>query len=42
MVTTINNLGFQELKVLVNGSTDGFVGQVSYYLDGGLNMTGLP
>ena len=40
-VSTINNLGYQELKVLVNGSTDGFVGQVSYYLDGGLNMTGL-
>ncbi|QEE27511.1 TonB-dependent receptor [Terriglobus albidus] len=40
-VSTINNLGYQEIKVLVNGSTDGFVGQVSYYLDGGLNMTGL-
>jgi hypothetical protein len=40
-VQTINNLGYQEIKVLVNGSTDGFVGQVSYYLDGGLNMTGL-
>ncbi|WP_242617760.1 TonB-dependent receptor [Edaphobacter modestus] len=40
-VNTINSLGYQELKVLVNGSTDGFVGQVSYYLDGGLNMTGL-
>lgn len=40
-VQTVNNLGFQELKVLVNGSTDGFVGQVSYYLDGGPNMTGL-
>jgi outer membrane receptor protein involved in Fe transport len=40
-VSTINNLGFQEIKVLINGSTDGFVGQVSYYLDGGLNMTGL-
>jgi outer membrane receptor protein involved in Fe transport len=40
-VNTINNLGYQELKVLINGSTDGFVGQVSYYLDGGLNMTGL-
>ena len=40
-VSTINNLGYQELKVLMNGSTDGFVGQVSYYLDGGLNMTGL-
>ena len=37
----VNNLGYQELKVLINGSTDGFVGQVSYYLDGGLNMTGL-
>ncbi|HEY2040161.1 MAG TPA: carboxypeptidase regulatory-like domain-containing protein, partial [Edaphobacter sp.] len=40
-VDTINNLGYQEIKVLANGSTDGFVGQVSYYLDGGLNMTGL-
>lgn len=40
-VNTVNNLGYQELKVLINGSTDGFVGQVSYYLDGGLNMTGL-
>jgi outer membrane receptor protein involved in Fe transport len=40
-VNTINSLGYQEIKVLVNGSTDGFVGQVSYYLDGGLNMTGL-
>lgn len=40
-VSTINSLGYQELKVLINGSTDGFVGQVSYYLDGGLNMTGL-
>jgi outer membrane receptor protein involved in Fe transport len=40
-VNTINNLGYQEIKVLINGSTDGFVGQVSYYLDGGLNMTGL-
>ncbi|HEY0306859.1 MAG TPA: TonB-dependent receptor [Acidobacteriaceae bacterium] len=38
---SVNNLGYQEVKVLVNGSTDGFVGQVSYYLDGGLNMTGL-
>jgi hypothetical protein len=40
-VSQINNLGYPEYKVLVNGSTDGFVGQVSYYLDGGLNMTGL-
>lgn len=40
-VSTVNSLGYQEIKVLINGSTDGFVGQVSYYLDGGLNMTGL-
>ena len=36
-----NSLGFQELHVYINGSTDDFTGQVSYYLDGGLNMTGL-
>jgi hypothetical protein len=40
-VTTVNSLGYTEYHVLINGSTDGFVGQVSYYLDGGLNMTGL-
>lgn len=40
-VQTVNSLGYQEIKVLSNGSTDGFVAQVSYYLDGGLNMTGL-
>lgn len=38
---TTNSLGFQELHVYINGSTDDFTGQVSYYLDGGLNMTGL-
>jgi hypothetical protein len=38
---SINNLGYLELHVLVNGSTDSLTGQVSYYLDGGLNMTGL-
>jgi outer membrane receptor protein involved in Fe transport len=38
---TTNSLGFPELHVYINGSTDDFVGQVSYYLDGGLNMTGL-
>src|SRR6185437_11087317 len=27
-VDTVNSLGYQEIKVLVNGSTDGFVGQV--------------
>lgn len=36
-----NNLGFVENHVYINGSTDDFTGQVSYYLDGGLNMTGL-
>src|SRR5665213_500935 len=36
-----NSLGFQEQHVYINGSTDDFTGQVSYYLDGGLNMTGL-
>ena len=36
-----NSLGFQEEHVYINGSTDDFTGQVSYYLDGGLNMTGL-
>jgi hypothetical protein len=40
-VTPVNNLGFQELHVLVNGAADSLVGQTSYYLDGGLNMTGL-
>lgn len=34
-------LGFPEQHVYINGSTDDFTGQVSYYLDGGLNMTGL-
>jgi len=36
-----NSLGFKEQHVYINGSTDDFTGQVSYYLDGGLNMTGL-
>ncbi|SEB49160.1 TonB-dependent receptor [Terriglobus roseus] len=40
-VQTSNSLGFQELHVLVNGAADSLVGQTSYYLDGGLNMTGL-
>jgi hypothetical protein len=39
--TTTNSLGFPEQHVYINGSTDDFTGQVSYYLDGGLNMTGL-
>jgi outer membrane receptor protein involved in Fe transport len=36
-----NSLGFPEQHVYINGSTDDFTGQVSFYLDGGLNMTGL-
>jgi outer membrane receptor protein involved in Fe transport len=39
--TNTNSLGFQEQHVYINGSTDDFTGQVSYYLDGDLNMTGL-
>jgi Carboxypeptidase regulatory-like domain len=38
---TQNSLGNIEYHVYINGSTDDFTGQVSYYLDGGLNMTGL-
>lgn len=40
-VQTVNNLGYQELHVIVNGAPDNLVGQTSYYLDGTLNMTGL-
>jgi Carboxypeptidase regulatory-like domain len=39
--TNTNSLGFPEQHVYINGSTDDFTGQVSYYLDGGPNMTGL-
>jgi hypothetical protein len=39
--TNTNSLGFPEQHIYINGSTDDFTGQVSYYLDGGLNMTGL-
>ncbi|HXZ79171.1 MAG TPA: carboxypeptidase regulatory-like domain-containing protein [Terriglobales bacterium] len=34
-------LGFPEQRTLINGGVDGGVGSVSYYLDGGINMTGL-
>jgi hypothetical protein len=27
--------------VIINGSSDNMVGQVTYYLDGGINMTGV-
>jgi len=39
--TTANNLGYPEQHTIINGSTDSTVGQISYYLDGGANMTGL-
>ncbi|WP_213807501.1 carboxypeptidase-like regulatory domain-containing protein [Granulicella sp. dw_53] len=35
----VNPLGFPQQVVYINGGTDNFVGSVSYYLDGGLNMT---
>jgi hypothetical protein len=38
-VSNINPLGFPQEVVYINGGTDNFVGSVSYYLDGGLNMT---
>jgi hypothetical protein len=34
-------VGFPAQHVIINGSPDDLVGEVSYYLDGGLNMTGL-
>jgi len=37
----INPLGYPEQHVKINGSSDSGVGQVSYYLDGGDNMTGV-
>ncbi len=37
----INPLGYPEEHVKINGSSDSGVGQVSYYLDGGSNMTGV-
>jgi outer membrane receptor protein involved in Fe transport len=38
---TSNTQGFPEQHVYINGSADSFIGQVSFYLDGGLNMTGI-
>jgi outer membrane receptor protein involved in Fe transport len=37
----INPLGYPEQHVKINGSSDSGVGQVSYYMDGGSNMTGV-
>jgi hypothetical protein len=39
--TSENTVGFPAQHVIINGSSDNMVGQVTYYLDGGLNMTGL-
>ena len=40
-VTNENSIGLPMEHVIINGSTDNMVGQVSYYLDGGNNMTGV-
>jgi Carboxypeptidase regulatory-like domain len=34
-------LGYPEQRTFINGGVDGGAGSVSYYLDGGINMTGL-
>jgi hypothetical protein len=34
-----NNLGYPEQRVVINGGYDNGSGSVSYYLDGGINMT---
>jgi len=34
-------LGFPEQRTQINGGADGGTGSVNYYLDGGINMTGL-
>ena len=39
--TNNNVLGFPEQRTIINGGTDGGTGSVSYYLDGGTNMTNL-
>ncbi len=39
--SNVNPLGYPEQHVKINGSSDSGVGQVSYYLDGGSNMTGI-
>lgn len=36
-----NSIGLPMEHVIINGSTDNMVGQVTYYLDGGINMTGV-
>jgi outer membrane receptor protein involved in Fe transport len=39
--TSDNTIGFPAQHVIINGGSDNMVGQVTYYLDGGINMTGL-
>src|ERR1043165_1961798 len=34
-------LGYPEQRTLINGGTDGGTGSVNYFMDGGVNMTGL-
>ena len=40
-VSNENSIGLPMEHVIINGSTDNMVGQVTYYLDGGINMTGI-
>jgi carboxypeptidase family protein len=39
--TSNNVLGYPEQRTLINGGVDGGAGSVNYYLDGGVNLTGL-
>lgn len=39
--TNENSIGPPMQHVIINGSSDNMVGQVTYYLDGGINMTGV-
>jgi outer membrane receptor protein involved in Fe transport len=40
-VSNENSIGVPMEHVIINGSSDNMVGQVSYYLDGNINMTGV-
>jgi Carboxypeptidase regulatory-like domain/TonB-dependent Receptor Plug Domain len=41
MNVTANTVGFRQTTAAINGSGDGGIGSVAYFLDGGPNMTGL-
>jgi hypothetical protein len=41
VTTSPLSLGYPEQRTLINGGADGGTGSVNYYLDGGINMTGL-